>query len=274
MDNNQPGAYPSQQQLYDPLQQQQQSEQEKIEQYGPPPTYDQSQQSGKNIDEILNEIWKQAQVYLCLLVAMLKEKKKTDKSEIISKTIEKIENAPIPEDPGKIICDSDTIAPILSKIKKTMILFDKEKLINKELSDEQMDRIIGANISLIKKYIQLYTDIIKKIDNEDIDEAKKEEGLKLFLAIPEILDNLLNNVSSLNAETNQDQGQGQSIGKVEGAEIIIETFALALASSQMVAGKKFQRKTKKSKRSKKSKKKKCNKKYCSRKYKRQRKLTK
>jgi hypothetical protein len=218
-------------------------------------------QSDENTEEILNEILKQTEVNLCLLVAMLKEKKNTDKSNIISETIQKIENAPIPGNPGKIECNSDTIAPILLKIKKTM------KVINKDLSDEQiLDRIIGANISLIKKYMQLYGDISKKVD------------INMFSDISKILDNLLNSVSSLNVGQNQDQGQGQgqgqSIGSVEASELVIETFALALASSQMIAGKKFQRKTQNSRKSKKSKKKRSNKRHYKRKSKRQRKLKK
>ena len=83
-------------------------------------------QSDTNVDETLNEIWKQTQVNLCLLVAMLKEKKNTDKSNIIDETIQKIENASIPKNPGKIQCDSDVIAPILSKIKNTMKLINNK----------------------------------------------------------------------------------------------------------------------------------------------------
>jgi hypothetical protein len=247
MDNNEP---------------QQQSEQEKIAQYGPPPSYTESQSEPQpqpqdldtNVEEFLDDTWKQTQVYLCLLVAMLKEKKNTDKS-----TIQKIENAPIPEDPKKIVCDSDKISPILLKIKKTM------KLINNDMSDEKiLDRIIGANISLIKKYIKIYTDIAGKIKIGDISDDQKKEGINMFLDISKILDNLLNNVSSLNIQ----QDQGQSIGSAEAFEGVIEILGLVTGSTQMVAGKKYKRKSRKSK------KKGYSKKRCSRKSKKHRKLIK
>jgi hypothetical protein len=258
MDNNEP---------------QQQSEQEKIAQYGAPPSYTESQSEPQpqpqeldtNVEEFLDDTWKQTQVYLCLLVAMLKEKKNTDKSNIISETIQKIENAPIPEDPKKIVCDSDKISPILLKIKKTM------KLINNDMSDEKiLDRIIGANISLIKKYIKIYTDIAGKIKIGDISDDQKKEGINMFLDISKILDNLLNNVSSLNIQ----QDQGQSIGSVEAFEGVIEILGLVTGSTQMVAGKKYKRKSRKGKKSKKSKKKGYSKKHCSRKSKKHRKLIK
>lgn len=259
MDNNEP---------------QPQSEQEKIAQYGTPPSYTESQSEPQpqeldtNVEEFLDDTWKQTQVYLCLLVAMLKEKKNTDKSNIISETIQKIENAPIPEDPKKIVCDSDKISPILLKIKKTM------KLVNNDMSDEKiLDRIIGANISLIKKYIKIYTDIARKIKIGDISDDQKKEGINMFLDISKILDNLLNNMSSLNIQ----QDQGQSIGSVEAFEGVIEILGLVTGSTQMVAGKKYKRKSrkgKKSRKSRKSKKKGSNKRHYSRKSKKHRKLIK
>ena len=248
-DNN----YRSNPQLAPPwIQQQEQQEQEQ-------------EQPDKNIKEILDEIWNQTQVNLCLLVEMLKEKKKTDTSDIISDAISKIENAPIPVDSGKIECDPDKIEPILSKIKNTM------KFINTEMSDEQiLDSIIGANISLIKKYIKLYVDIIEKINDKSIivdkaiNEAKIKEGLPMFLAIPKILDDLLKKDSSLNEALKQGQSQDQSFGKVEVGELITEFFALATATGSILGGKTFKRKSRKirkGRKSRKSKKKRSNKRH-------------
>ena len=104
-----------------------------------------------------------------------------------------------------------------------------------------------------KKYIQLYVDI-----------SKKEE---MFLDISKTIDNLLISMSSLNVGENQ----GQSIGSVEASELVIETFALLVGSSQMIAGRK--RKTRKGRKSRKSKKKGHSKRRYRRKSKKHRKLT-
>ena len=153
----------------------------------------------------------------------------------------------------------------MSKIKNTM------KFINTEMSDEQiLDSIIGANISLIKKYIKLYVDIIEKINDKSIivdkaiNEAKIKEGLPMFLAIPKILDDLLKKDSSLNEALKQGQSQDQSFGKVEVGELITEFFALATATGSILGGKTFKRKSRKirkGRKSRKSKKKRSNKRH-------------
>ena len=208
----------------------------------------QPQLQPNNINQnIIEETWEQTQINLCLLVAMLKEKNLENK-QIISD----IENIPLPERLGKLQCNSYVIAPILNKIKNTM------KIINKEMSDEQiLDRLLSSNISLIKKYIQLYVNIINNVDkksvNMDISDEEFKKGVEMFLAIPKKLDELLNNMPSLKTEDNQGLGQGQSIGNAESAELIIGIVSGIFATAQILGGKKG-KKNKKSKKNQKSKK--------------------
>jgi hypothetical protein len=202
-----------------------------------------------NLKESVEDIWKQTEINLCLLVAMLKEKerKNTSKSPIISEAISNIENAPLPEPLEKIKCNSDVIAPILDKIKKTM------KIINKDMTEEQIiDLLLVSNISIIKKYIQLYLDIIKNIDKSaiDVSDTEFETGIDMFLAISKKLDDLLNSMSSLNIEQDeQAQGQGKSISNAESAELVLGLVSGFFTTAQILGGKKG----KKNKRSKKNK---------------------
>ena len=202
-----------------------------------------------NLKESVEDIWKQTEINLCLLVAMLKEKerKNISKSTIIGETISNIENAPLPEPLEKIQCNSDVIAPILDKIKKTM------KIINKDMTEEQiLDRLLVSNISIIKKYIQLYIDIIKNIDKSAIDVSDTEfkTGIDMFLAISKKLDDLLNSMSSLNIEQDeQGLGQGKSISNAESAELVLGLVSGIFTTAQILGGKKG----KKNKRSKKNK---------------------
>ena len=197
-----------------------------------------------NLKESVEDIWKQTEINLCLLVAMLKEKerKNTSKSPIISEAISNIENAPLPEPLEKIQCNSDIIAPILDKIKKTM------KIVNKDMTEEQIiDRLLVSNISLIKKYIQLYVDIIKNIDKSaiDVSDTEFETGIDMFLAISKKLDDLLNSMSSLNIEQDE-QGQGKSISNAESTELVLGLVSGIFTTAQILGGKKNKR-TKKNK---------------------------
>jgi len=204
-----------------------------------------------DLKESVEDIWKQTEINLCLLVAMLKEKEKernnASESTIIGETISNIENAPLPEPLEKIKCNSDVIAPILDKIKKTM------KIINKDISEEQIiDQLLVSNISLIKKYIQLYVDIIKNIDKNlvDVSDTEFKSGIDMFLAISKMLDNLLNSMSSLNTVmNNQEQGQVRTISNAETAELIIGLVAGIFTTAQILGGKK-NKKNKKSKKNK------------------------
>ena len=150
------------------------------------------------ISDILNDVWKQTEVNLCLLVEILKEKK-----PINEKTIQTLAE--------EIKCESNVIAHIFTKIKKTM------KILNKGITDEQIiDRLLAANISLIKKYIKIYTKIAEPTDK--------------FLNISNALDSLPNQ--------NQGEDEEQSqFGSIEGTETIIELFAIFLTTAQ-IAGKK------------------------------------
>lgn len=195
--------------------------------------------NNNNIKESIENIWEQTQINLCLLVAMLKDKERisTSESPIIGETISKIEGAQLPEPLEKIKCNSDMIAPILDKIKKTM------KVINKDLTDEQIiDCLIVSNSSLIKKYINLYLDI-------------SDDGKEKFIKISENIDNLLNNMPDLNKE--EEQGQGQSVNNFESAELVLGLVSGIFTTAQILGGKKSKKnKGRKSKKSKKSRKRK------------------
>jgi hypothetical protein len=195
---------------------------------GPSPSPVTETNDEKDFTKPLNEIWKQIQNYLCLLLELLEEKDPNRADPII---ISAIQNITILE----IACIKGVISlPDIKKYIKVVKVIEDEKDI--------IDTLLILNISMITKFINLYQEIVQKTP----DSAAGIMSTKL-ISIQTILKTLLDNVPSL--KTAQEKVQSNNTDKIDYAE----TFFLLYAGTILVGGRRRKTRGKKLKNPKKTK---------------------